>query len=1352
MDKPVERTCTEVLDGKEEARGAVSRPLAAFRDCGAYVLLGSPGAGKTVSFKQAATEGAYCDVRDFISLSAGRWNQVRTLFIDGLDEMRASASDGRTPLDAIRGRLDTLERPRFRLSCREADWFGAPDQSRLESVSPDGTVKVLRLDPLSEDNIRGILDGEGVEEIAHFVDEARDRGLGALLSNPQTLKLLAAAVAAGKWPTTRTETFEASCLTLIREPNREYLQAAPQRSDSETLRTVGRLCAVQLLSGQAGYRLPTTTDEVNGYINLRDIPAPHEDTFLPVLRTRVFDVTDGLAAPIHRHIAEFLAGRYLSALIDDHLPVRRVLALLTGDDGRPISAMRGLSAWFAAHCKAVRGEIMERDPLGTALYGDIRDFTVGEKRYLLRCLEHDAERDPQVFGALHELDSRWQDLATPEMEETFRETLTSREGSQGKQTVALAVLRSLKRKAVVPGVTPVVLDVVRDGRCWSTIRDAAFEAYIRQSRDEEDAQGDLKTLLADVHEGTVPDPLDDLLGLLLKELYPEIVPPSEVGRYLRDRKVFARYAAFWGNDIIEQSTDPNQLAGVLDSLVERFEDLEKTRGDEPLSYWLRTIPGRVLAAYLQRSSKVSHERLFVWLGLAAKEASHDARATIRAWLSEHPSSYKAVVRLAADRFSNSSDLHLEVYRRLFSAAEPSDFDAWCLSEATKSATNTEAATEFFLDRAAGTENTENTSDEVAEKRLKYDPDLLASYRKRQQQKAQDIAEFTSRSDERNRQREAESRRRRTEWRQLVNDQHAALRENRATPAILHQFAATYLGRFVDVEGTDGHSRLRNLLGDDALVDIAIAALRASATRTDLPDTAAIFRLRDEGRQHLLMLPVLVGLIESCSLCPGKAPLDEHGMRRALAFRFNAPDFWNQEPKWFRPVLKARPDLVADILIRSVRANLRQGSSSALGLHELAHDQDYQPVAELAVVALLKSFPTRHKIEQLHVLKVLLHAAPRLVGHRELLRIVEGKLALRSMDSAQQMYWICAGLLAKPPLFTDRLREQLTGRGHERRVRHIAEFLYDCDVTSIEALDVVALEMLIESLGNSYRPVGWSDHGSEVAGNAKRNPEYKGLIVDSLINVLASKPSHDATDALQRLSKNHSLRPWRVRLQDATSRQREVRREADFRHPTVEQVLETLANSRPANQADLAALTVDVLIDLAREIRHGNTSDWRQYWNLDSYCRPTEPRPENACRDRLLSALKIKLQQHGVATRQEVMHADDKKADIGVSYGSIDVPLEAKRSDSRELWTALGNQLIAKYTRDPGCDGYGIYLVFWFGRDRCKRPPTGPAPETPDALREQLLASANLSSEERRKISVCVIDVSKPESQSGSIAT
>ena len=114
-----------------------------------------------------------------------------------------------------------------------------------------------------------------------------------------------------------------------------------------------------------------------------------------------------------------------------------------------------------------------------------------------------------------------------------------------------------------------------------------------------------------------------------------------------------------------------------------------------------------------------------------------------------------------------------VHRRLFSAAAPADFDAWCLREAAKTGTNTEAATEFFLDMAAGGQNIVNWSDEVAEERLEHNPDLLASYRKRQQRRKHDLAEFTSRSAERKRQREAEAQQQQTEWRQLLNDQRAA---------------------------------------------------------------------------------------------------------------------------------------------------------------------------------------------------------------------------------------------------------------------------------------------------------------------------------------------------------------------------------------------------------------------------------------------------------------------------------------------------------------------------------------------------------------------------------------------------
>ena len=357
-----------------------------------------------------------------------------------------------------------------------------------------------------------------------------------------------------------------------------------------------------------------------------------------------------------------------------------------------------------------------------------------------------------------------------------------------------------------------------------------------------------------------------------------------------------------------------------------------------------------------------------------------------------------------------------------------------------------------------------------------------------------------------------------------------------------------------------------------------------------------------------------------------------------------------------------------------------------------------------------------------------------------------------MHTAQRVYWLCGGLLADPASFTDRLTQMLAGPGHEQRIRHMAQFFIDIDHTFVARLDSSASELLIASLGSSYRP-HWTGNDSAKGANAHtRAGTYAPLFIYALINDLASDPSDAAMVALKRLSENQALKPWHLRLQDATSRQREVCREANFRHLTVEQVLETLNNHRPANTADLAALTMDLLRGLAREFRDGDTSPWRQYWNVDPHHHPQNPRPENACRDRLLSDLKPRLARLGVDAQPEGTYADDKRADIRVWCDGYNVPIEIKKSSHDDLWRAIRYQLIEKYTRDPGADGYGIYLVFWFGPDRCKRPPTGPAPETPDALREQLFAAADLSPEERRKISVCVIDVSKPESQSGSIAT
>jgi hypothetical protein len=57
-----------------------------------------------------------------------------------------------TPLNDIIKRLAELGLPRFRFSCREADWLQAVDQSTLRTA-PGGSLELLHLDALNDQEV-----------------------------------------------------------------------------------------------------------------------------------------------------------------------------------------------------------------------------------------------------------------------------------------------------------------------------------------------------------------------------------------------------------------------------------------------------------------------------------------------------------------------------------------------------------------------------------------------------------------------------------------------------------------------------------------------------------------------------------------------------------------------------------------------------------------------------------------------------------------------------------------------------------------------------------------------------------------------------------------------------------------------------------------------------------------------------------------------------------------------------------------------------------------------------------------------------------------------------------------------
>ena len=112
---------------------------------------------------------------------------------------------------------------------------------------------------------------------------------------------------------------------------------------------------------------------------------------------------------------------------------------------------------------------------------------------------------------------------------------------------------------------------------------------------------------------------------------------------------------------------------------------------------------------------------------------------------------------------------------------------------------------------------------------------------------------------------------------------------------------------------------------------------------------------------------------------------------------------------------------------------------------------------------------------------------------------------------------------------------------------------------------------------------------------------------------------------------------------------------------------------------------------------------------------------------------------------EGRYADDKRADIRASFGGFNVPLEIKKSMHPQLWTAISKQLVAKYTRDPGAEGYGVSVVLWFGvQQKVPMPLKGTRPRSACELRGML--REGLGDEERMKISIVVLDVEEPSAE------
>ena len=896
----------------------------------------------------------------------------------------------------------------------------------------------------------------------------------------------------------------------------------------------------------------------------------------------------------------------------------------------------------------------------------------------MRQLDRAARKNPW-FVRMIELDSRFGDVVSPGMEDALLGLLSDPGRDDIRQSVVLIVVEMLRHGEPLQVLADPVLGVIRDARRWPRIRHAAMDAFIRQRADKWGALTELKALAGEVFSGAVSDPDDDLLGGLLARLYPDALPGAEVLQYLRAPKKpnqLLAYEYFWIGQLPKRSSC-SQIAQLLDELAVQQDWLNaEIEHSGPRASLLRRLPPILLDSFLARyDADVEPTRLFDWLGIAGwvgdwgyeTRIGLKARTRIRSWLSERADVWKSILELGLERcieLVEQSEAHsfkqlmwMETERRLFGASLPPDFGSWCLQHAL--ATEHRAAAAWLMyrvanavHRGAGKDVTRGEVNEsvARDALLKEAFNERMAYLKKGDQAGRGTGELTTRS----------SRKRPFDLQARVRASETELRENRAEPALLHELAKAYLGGFGNVRGHTPKDRLSFLLGDDEdLVETALGALRATLARDDLPSDEEVISLGTRNRVHYLSLPVLAGLDELAQIEPdGGLSLNDSQTRLALALHYNVsvwPRSWEEAdkpPEWLPPWIRNRPEAVADILVRTAKARLRKDFAFSQHLHDLANSSEQSAVARIAALPILSAFPVRCGQDQLTSLRHLLLAACVYAERGALVELIEKRLEYKSMNIPQRVYWLAAGLIADPASYVERFESFVTG--NQRRVRYLGQFIssrFDTPRTLFQSLDASAMSVLIRVMGGVYRPYSVdssSDRGYRVTPGMEGADRVHGLI-----NQLAIDASKAASEDLESLAEDDRLVPWRSHLLDACNRQAGIRRETEFRHGRVSEVVEVLDNGRPANVSDLAALTMAYVGEIATEIRDGSTSDWRQYWSFDARNRrPERPKPENECRNALLSDLRQRLERIGIEAYEEGRYANDTRADMSISFRGL----------------------------------------------------------------------------------------------------
>jgi hypothetical protein len=1335
----MDRIVGQIHPEERQREGTAERRLSAFLTQPNIVLLGDPGAGKSHTFRElaAACGGRYLTARAFLTLPVQNTGEI--LFVDGLDERRGGRGD-RDTLDALAAKLIEADPAAVRISCRVADWLGKSDLVSLEPFFEGrGGMAVLALEALTPDERRAVLTDNGMSqaEADALLREAEERGLAEFLDNPQNLLLLRRAVQSGAWPKTRRDLFEMATRLMLQEENSERARTGSGVYSGEELRLpAGAALAARLISDIEAISLADQqgTETIPSY---RTLPFFEPGKTIAALGRRVFAAgpVPESADYVHRTTAEYLGAAWLAQAVRAGLPIGRVVALM-GVDEHPALELRGLHAWLAVHLPEHAERLIDADPYGVLTYGDAASLSQTLCARLVRALERLSRTDPW-FRSGNYRSPAIAALARADMVDEFRAVLQSPDAGFGVRGI---VVEAAALGEPLPALRDDLARVLETRTLPYAQRFYALMALLRLGDDGR------TSILHASHSvfGT------DLASLKLRaeaigSLYGDPFGPADVARLTDDILSSADEAdvgVLWN---LPSRLPLADLPAVLDAIQVPARDAhaERSNDREVAAFFERT-----LLRVLEAPDAIDPARLLAWLRKLREFARASSnRDELQAALREHPDRLEGMLAHFLESFVPDDHRWLELSR--FREAVFFEIGPDQLIEGMLTAMAAEpvcSPRELFFYEAALSLSYAATDGQRAFERL-YEmannrPDLATV---RTRWLSSDISGLLDMMLSR----AAHKAERTNDPDRLRSDfaRDAAAIASGAHLNWLLWAARVYLGLFNDVDrAAASEARFVPIL-DETHAAMALDGLDAALGRTDVPSLQDVIDLAAERQYKPSWHVYIAGLSERFRRTSRLEGVPDELLRAMLAFDLTNPvperdegtTTWMRHP-WKEVLMRERPELVRQVYEAVARAKLARGEQHPDGMRELLTHEAFAALREDAALGLLRDFPNANAFP----LRELLMAALGMPSsHASLLALAYPVLSgAVQVDQPQRDLWLVTGWLLSPDRHDVALLD--TAQNRPEIVFALRDFTgYSRDESAPgHAPSLGQVEFLLRLAGSLYPR---TDHPSDVLWG-DRNAWDASDYVHSLVNHLSANTTQAATDALSRLDADATLATYRPWIQHARATQLARRREAEYDRPDWPRTVRALDNKQPATVADLHALLVEHLDDLRRRIRTENTDIYRMFWNLDGHGRLVSPRPEEACRDDLITLLRPHLAPLSISLEPEGHMVADRRADISAAMPARKILCEIKRDYHPDVWTAPDGQLERFYAHDPEALGFGIYLVFWFGDARPSAIPLPPdgQPRPTSATEMEAILHARLPADRATRTAVMVIDVTKPD--------